>query len=345
MLKRMNPPFDGPMRTPENWPPIGATSEAELPCPVCGEILGQVIAHRDRRGERLKTVGCTQCGLMRTDPLPTTDELRRFYESEYRRSYKGSECPSSKRIYRAALLAAGRLRRLKSHLPATSKVLDIGCASGEWLFMLKARGHSPIGVELDSAYGEFGRREYGVDIRTQSLDTLQSPEHAFDCITMFHVLEHIPDPIATLRGIHRWLTKDGRLIVEVPNINSVHQNPAKRFHHAHVLGFTERSLATAFQASGWECLELSLDRYERNILAIVRPQDTNATQDPGLNVRTAPPPTPLATSKAAMVRYYLRGATYLRWLERMSQFTVEFRIASNGQSPREVLHAVERKYR
>ena len=337
--------MNGSKQVPENWPPIGVTVQADVPCPVCEEVLGQVIAHHDRNGEPLKTVGCTRCGLMRTDPLPTGEDLRHFYQSEYRRSYKGSHRPKAKHICRAALLAAERLRRLSSQMADAVKVLDIGCASGEWLYLLQERGHTVTGVELDPAFGEFGRLEYGVDIRTEPVESLQLPVDGFDRITMFHVLEHIPDPVETLKSIHRWLSTDGLFIVEVPNVNSPHQNPAKRFHYAHVVGFTKESLATAFERSGWECLELSLDRYERNILAIVRRRQATETADPGLRRWPDAPPAPLVTSQAALARYYLRPTTYLRWLERMSQFLAEFRLVSKGKTPREVLQAVASRSR
>ncbi len=322
-----------------------AVTDAESPCPVCDEARGITIALKDRVGRALKTTSCIRCGLMRVDPLPTDEDLRRFYELEYRSSYKGVRNPKPKHIYRAGLLASERLRRLADYLANGSRVLDIGCGSGEWLYMLNAAGHSAAGVELDPAYAEFGRREYGVDIRTGSLLALDMPDREIDCITMFHVLEHIPYPVAALRRMHHWLQDDGVLVIEVPNVNSPHQHPAKRFHYAHVVGFTPGSFGYAMKRSGWEMLECSLDRYERNIFAVVRKRLSDSPEGaPGQPEGDLRPPAPLISSPAATLGYYLQPSTYMRWIERMMQFSAEFRaIGLDRATPREILHTVRKK--
>lgn len=323
---------------------VGTSTLAEVPCPVCTETLGLIVALKDRHGRPLRTVSCARCGLMRVDPLPTANELRRFYELEYRYSYKGGHRPKSKHVYRSGLLAAERLRRLEGHLiRSKSRVLDIGCGSGEWLYMLNARGHSAIGIELDPAYAEFGRQEYGLEVRTGSVLELSMPEKGFDCITLFHVLEHLPNPVMVLRRIHRWLKDDGVLAVEVPNMNSLHQNPVKRFHYAHVVGFTPESFACAVQQCGLECVEISLDMYERNIFAVIRKRPLDGREVmPGPLGQGMRPPAPLVASIPATLGYYLRPATYSRCLERMRQFVAEFAAIRTGSTPREILQSVHK---
>jgi SAM-dependent methyltransferase len=307
-------------------------------CPVCAEAACHFVSTKDRDGKPLKTVACTRCGLYRVDPLPSTAELAQFHEQEYRNSYKGVRQPKRKHIYRSAMLAVKRLKRLAPHLGQRASVLDIGCASGEWLYILGTQGNSALGIEVDGGYAAFGRGEYGVDIRNGSVHTFGGPDHAVDCITMFHVLEHLPDPLSALRRIHAWLKPGGHFVVEVPNVASLCQHPAKRFHYAHVVGYTPASLAYAVRESGWRIVELTLDQYDRNILAVLqKPSESNqeSTSEP---IQPSFQPTPVVpSSPSATIQYYLRPSTYVRYFARMKQFGVEYGVARKSLTPRKIL--------
>ncbi len=315
----------------------GEPAIADVPCPVCLEPAGLLVATKDRRRRPLKSVSCLRCGLIRVDPLPTPADLALFYESEYRQSYKNVRQPKLKHVYRSGRLAVHRLHRLSRLLPPDAAVLDIGCGSGEWLYVLRASGRSALGIEPDPAYAEFGRRHYAVDIRTGSLWSRELPGRSFDCITLFHVLEHLPNPVQSLARLLPCVKDSGSIVIEVPNINSVHQHPAKRFHYAHVIAFTPDSLALTLSLSGWKLVELSLDRHERNLFAIARKSSGGAPPASAQPKLLSEHPPPIVSSPSRTIRYYLRPATYLRWFDRMSQFAGEYRSAWTARSPREVL--------
>jgi len=311
---------------------------SQTQCPVCSEAACHFVSTKDRDGKPLKTVACTRCGLYRVDPLPSTAELSQFHEQEYRNSYKGVRQPKRKHLYRSAMLAVTRLKRLAPHLGQRASVLDIGCASGEWLYMLGTQGHSALGIEVDGGYAAFGRSEYGVDIRSGSVHTFGGPDHAVDCITMFHVLEHLPDPLSALRRIHSWLKPGGRFVIEVPNVASLCQHPAKRFHYAHVVGYTPASLAYAVRESGWRIVELTLDQYDRNILAVLQKPSESNQESASEPVQPSFQPAPVVpSSPSATIQYYLRPSTYVRYFARMKQFGVEYGVARKSLTPREIL--------
>lgn len=320
---------------------VGATIIGAAGCPVCQEYSGQVLADRDREGGALRTLACSGCGLLRVDPLPTDEELGNFYESEYRYRYKGVRRPRLKHVYRAGLLAAARLRRLAHLLGERARILDVGCASGEWLYVLGAAGHVAVGIEMDPAYAEFGRQEYGVRILTGSILTQPPPETRFDCVTLFHVLEHLPYPVEALHRMQSWAEDDGLLVIEVPNMLSVHQHPAQRFHYAHVVGFTPQSLVHAINKAGWECVELTLDSYDRNLFAIARRRGANQSLRAPLDPAgfSGPLAVPVVSSSAALARYYFRLSTYVRWFKRIWKFADEFRAITAARSARAALQA------
>ncbi len=308
---------------------------AESPCPVCGEGAAVVASRLDRRRAALITVACEHCGLFRNDPLPTSEELRRFHEADYRESYKGIRTPKVRNVYRSARLAKHRFQQIGRRLPAGAQILDVGSGSGEWLAILQKAGHQVSGVEPDPYYGEFARQQYGVNVETSGILDLVRPGNSLDVITLFHVLEHLPDPLAALEKFRSWLRPGGLLFIEVPNTNCRHQNPSGRFHPAHVIGFTSESLDWAVRKSGWERIELSLGNHDRNILAVLRkPQ-------PGVNLPAAtaarPLPPPLITGPGAIFQYYLRPTTYARFHSRMVQFGDEWLAVRRGATSHHVL--------
>ncbi len=315
--------------------PSVESANPQSPCPVCGQREAIVASRKSRRGEPLLTVSCQHCGLYRNDPLPTSEELRRYHEVEYRESYKGIRDPKARNVYRSARLARHRLQQIGGRLPDGARILDVGSGSGEWLAALQQAGHRVSGVEPDPYYGEYARRQYGVEVETAGILDLQRPENSFDVITLFHVLEHLPDPLAALLKFRGWLRPGGLLIIEVPNTNCRHQNPAGRFHPAHVIGFTSESLDYAARESGWERIELSLGNHDRNLFAVLRKPEPGAGMPAASASKPVPPP--LITTPGAVLQYYFRLTTYARFLARMGQFAGEWVAVRRGATPRQVL--------
>jgi 2-polyprenyl-3-methyl-5-hydroxy-6-metoxy-1,4-benzoquinol methylase len=167
-------------------------------------------------------------GYRRLDPLPDDDELTEFYESHYydlirkgqraagiRRIMEGSD---SERSWLQATLYADVLAVLKEHIgSAASRVIDIGCGTGEFILFMKQKGWDATGLELSAEAVEIARK-MGLDVHNESVEAFQpKAEHRFDAVTMFHVLEHIPDPVGFLGRVKGLLSEDGMVVIQVPN--------------------------------------------------------------------------------------------------------------------------------
>lgn len=208
------------------------------------------MGERDRDGAPLRTVICHSCGLVRTDPMPDPAAIEAFYAREYRRLYKGSARPTARRVLRALDVARDRLDRLRPYLSGRRRVLDVGASSGEFLHVLRAAGIGAAGIEPNEAYSRWAREHLGLDVANTDWHRADFPGGRFDAVTLFHVLEHLTDPVGALRKLAGWLAPGGTLVVEVPNVEGNCGSPRGRFHFAHLHHFNLVTLAAAGEAAG-----------------------------------------------------------------------------------------------
>lgn len=234
---------------------VFAFKGTSIACPHCGSApeTHQVVAETDLRGDPLRTVLCRDCGHVFVNPMPTPEESAAFYADEYRASYKNAIAPKPRHVLRSARIASKRYRRMERWLSEATSVLDIGCASGELLHVLRAHGHEAMGIEPNNGYGEYGRAAYGVDLRIGTYHDFKGRIGPFDAAIAFHVFEHLIDPddaFAFVRGI---LKPGGLFIIEVPNMRFPHLTFRGRFHFGHVQHFGPDVLASFARRNGFVC--------------------------------------------------------------------------------------------
>jgi len=217
----------------------------------------------DRPEVHSQLVECVECGLVYQNPRPTLAEMLAHYPPDY-------ECydtlpkinPSSwlRRAIRYGMDKRCRVvRRARSH----GSLLDVGCASGEFLHaMQQYPGWTLRGVELNDYAAEIARRAYGLDVATGTLEDARFPDCSFDVVTLWDVLEHLHDPLASLKEIQRILKPGGALVARVPNADSW---DARLFGPAwaglepprHLYVFGQATLRRAFEKAGLRIKELN----------------------------------------------------------------------------------------
>lgn len=216
--------------------------------------MHEVVSETDRHGRPLRTVIDTQTGLVRNDPIPGDAELAKFYAEDYRTSYKGSEKPRRRQILRNFRRVASHVREFADILAGAEKILDVGAGSGEFAFLMQSLGKAVTGIEPNAGYAAYCRVDLGLDVRSEHLDARLFQAGAFDLIRLNHVLEHLNDPVRYLSMIAEWLTPEGVLYVEVPNIETYAREKSRgnMFHFGHIYNFNPWTLRAAAGLAGLE---------------------------------------------------------------------------------------------
>lgn len=165
---------------------------------------------------RFQVVACAGCGLLRLEPQPSADELRAFYPENYWYAPDASAAGRLEERYRRAVIA-DHVRFVAAALEEPGPVLDVGCGGGLFLGMLRQRGIRGFGLDASPRAAALAWKQHGVPALCGSLPELPLARESCAAITMFHVVEHLPDARAYLRAAHALLRPRGRLIVQVPN--------------------------------------------------------------------------------------------------------------------------------
>ncbi len=191
------------------------------------------------------------------------EEEREFYETIYRFHY---ETQNAEDLWNESLPEAKkRVGRFKKLYTKNTRLLEIGCASGFFLSEVKKYVKTATGVELTKEYVKYAVGQ-GLDVQ-ESLDEI--PDASCDLIFMFHVLEHIDDPIQFLKGVKKKLSRNGRLVIEVPNVDDILVSHYKIKPHldfyweiAHNYYFSKTSLGKVLEKAGYQYEIFPLQRYD-----------------------------------------------------------------------------------
>jgi SAM-dependent methyltransferase len=170
---------------------------------------------------------CRDCGSATLDPLPSPEQLVSLYPSDY--TFKPEPGRSAlprflQMIEWRCFYEPGFRRRVALMRRLTGlhsgHVLEVGCGSGLFLRYLREAGYAVEGVETSKADVRYARERIGLTVFEGALETLPLAPRHYDAVVMVNVLEHIPEPAATVARIHSLLRPGGWVVLVLPVIDS-----------------------------------------------------------------------------------------------------------------------------
>lgn len=190
-------------------------------CFLCGGEGERLFCARDSLGSterRFSILRCRCCGLHRLSPLPSPAEALDFYPVNYRafRALREAQPGDWQRwlLRRHWRLRCRAVRRCRDG----GTLLDVGCSTGGFLNELRqASGWQVAGVEVNAQAVAYARQVLGLTVHHGDLITLDLSPQTYNVVTMWDVIEHVPDPLDTLQVIARLLKPGGVLLLSTPN--------------------------------------------------------------------------------------------------------------------------------
>ncbi|HSB16764.1 MAG TPA: class I SAM-dependent methyltransferase [Bryobacteraceae bacterium] len=157
--------------------------------------------------------------MIRLHPRPTPEEIAQYYPADYWFAPDDAAADWLEEIYRRFVLRdhVRFVRRAVESSRVQGPVLDVGCGGGLFLRMLAERGLPVVGLDFSLDAAVLSWRVNGVPAVCATLSQAPFPSESCAAVTMFHVLEHLYDPVSYIEAAHRLLKPGGRLIVQVPN--------------------------------------------------------------------------------------------------------------------------------
>ncbi|HEX8652186.1 MAG TPA: class I SAM-dependent methyltransferase [Pyrinomonadaceae bacterium] len=214
-------------------------------------------------------VRCRDCKVAYTSPtlIPESNPYAKASAKEYFQLHD-----SQQKILQGEVLAAFA----EKVLGGPGRMLELGCGRGELLKGALNRGWSVYGVEMTEDFAQVAR-SHGVEVECSSIEDCRSLDRTYDVILLAAILEHLYDPMETLKRVRNSCRPGGLVLIDVPNESSLTMrignlymrargrdwatNLSPTFSPFHVVGFSPTSLRHALSSAGFRVHSLHVPKW------------------------------------------------------------------------------------
>lgn len=235
-------------------------------CTICKYRKFDKISSRVRDSTNHKIIKCRKCKHVQIYPIPSIDEDKEFYDKDMQNkniNFYGS-IEDHRRI--SVVDTTRRSIFVNKLTPKNGRILEIGSGHGFFVGAMHKKKYNITGIEISIEKRTMAKKVTKAKILDIDLNHDVLDIGKFDTIVMFHVLEHIADPISFLKKIRSLLKPGGKIIIEVPNCDDfqLELNRSYRdfyWQRAHLQYFSPKTLKKILSLSGLSSKIIGIQRY------------------------------------------------------------------------------------
>lgn len=209
--------------------------------------------------ERGQTCGqivqCQRCNLVYVNPREKAQEIINNYTL-----VKDEKYVTEEKGRRATFLQG--LNLIEKYSRGKGKLLDIGCFTGFFLDLARQSGWSVLGIESSKWAVDYGRNELSLGVLQGTLEDFDFEDEVFDVVTMWDVIEHLPDPKSTLLSLNKKLKRGGILFLNTVNYDSIFGKLLRRkfwfIERMHIYYFSSQTIRRMLKECNYEVIKIGL---------------------------------------------------------------------------------------
>lgn len=261
------------------------TSEAifDIPCNICSSNDATVVFEAGV-AQQHRIVRCKQCSLLYASPRSMLHEREGEVEEIPLEQDRYSQQRLAKEILQVGDYAK-TWKLLNSLYPNRGKMLEVGCGYGYLLARFREEGWDVIGIDPYKGGCAYTKATHGIEAIPAILENAGFADETFDVVILNHVIEHMPDPLKSLREINRVLKKGGHFVIETPRYDTLMfkifgKRERSVSYSGHFYFFTTESLEKMYNLAGFRRTKLwytgrtlNLERLAWN-LGVISKSDT-----------------------------------------------------------------------
>lgn len=249
-------------------------------CDLCGSKNTKIFLlteDRNYQTGKFTYIKCENCGLVWLSLRPRQNVLSKYYPKIYKAHLNTKQPSIFKKKVRSLIYSNVFLSKLliKDQLffwKNKGKILDVGTGNGAYLEVLKGWGWDSYGLEISKETVINAKKSGIQNIEQGVLLTSKFPNEYFDAVRFSHVMEHVPSPKKELDKTNKLLKKNGKVIILIPNINSLFfylfrsywypLDPPRHFYH-----FTPESIKSYLYQTGYRNIQI---RHTQSVYTFIR---------------------------------------------------------------------------
>jgi 2-polyprenyl-3-methyl-5-hydroxy-6-metoxy-1,4-benzoquinol methylase len=259
-------------------------------CPICDSTnFSHFLDAKDHTvsNKSFSILQCDDCNFKFTSPRPKEKDCGYYYQSEDYISHSNAKKGFINQLYQLArnITLKQKYGLIKKQISG-KRLLDYGCGTGEFLNYCQKKGLSVSGVEPSKNASEQAKKNYNLTVNNLPY-FYENDTDKYDCITLWHVLEHVYDLNKALASFKERLNENGTLIIALPNPDSFDATFYKKYWAAydvprHIWHFNQKTITKLTEKQGFKLktirpmlfdsfyISLLSEKYKKNVFGMIR---------------------------------------------------------------------------